>query len=421
MSTFKSSFMQEAQARGFIYQGTDPEALDALMAKKSIAAYIGFDATASSFHVGNLVQIMQLRLLQKHGHKPLVLMGDGTTLIGDPSGKDDMRQLLTPEQIEVNLQSLQKVFASYLTFGTGGSEAVMLRNSEWLLPLNYIDFLREVGRHFSVNRMLTFEAIKQRLDRDQPLSFLEFNYMIFQAYDFLELYNRYECVLQLGGSDQWGNILNGVDLTRRVTGKEVFGLTAPLITTSDGKKMGKTAQGALWLNAEMKSPFEFWQFWRNTQDADVGRFLRLFTDLPLDEIKRLEALKDSEINEAKKILADEVTKLCHGSEEVQKARTTAETLFASGEGGLENLPTVVVSEKQLVQGVSLLDLFRETTLCPSNAEARRLIRGAGARLNDVVIENENALLTPADFDTAGVAKLSAGRKRHALVKREIAL
>ena len=415
---YKSSYLQEVHARGFIHQGTNLEELDARMAKGPITAYIGFDATATSLHVGNLVQIMQLRLLQKHGHTPLVLMGDGTTRIGDPSGKDASRQLLTPEKIDQNVAGIQKAFEKYITFGDAPSDAKMLRNSDWLLPLNYLDFLRDYGRHFSVNRMLSFDSVKLRLEREQTLSFLEFNYMIFQAYDFLELNRRQGCILQLGGSDQWGNIVNGVELTRRVDGKEVFGLTAPLITTADGKKMGKSVEGAIWLNEDERSSFEFWQFWRNTQDADVGRFLRLYTDIDLDEIARLEKLEGAEINEAKIILANAATQLCHGDAAVTQANETAKSLFATGGAGqsLESLPSIVVPKQQLEEGILALELFNKTGLSKSNGEARRLIRGGGAKLNDKAITDENLMVSLNDLHEDSYIKLSAGKKRHALVK-----
>ncbi len=418
MTSFKSSYLQEVHARGFIHQGTNLDALDEKMAKGSVTAYIGFDATATSLHVGNLVQIMQLRLLQKHGHKPLVLMGDGTTRIGDPSGKDASRQLLTPEKIDENVAGIQKVFSQYLTFGDQKSDAMMLRNSDWLLSLNYLDFLRDYGRHFSVNRMLSFDSVKLRLEREQNLSFLEFNYMIFQAYDFLELSKTFNCELQLGGSDQWGNIVNGVELTRRVSSKEVFGLTAPLITTADGKKMGKSVEGAIWLNEEALPTFDFWQFWRNTQDADVGRFLRLYTDINLAEIARLEKLEGADINEAKIILADAATKMCHGEEAVHQAKETAKTLFETGgaSNSLDNLPFVEVSRSQLEAGILAIDLFRQADLAKSNGEARRLVRGGGAKINDTAVNDENMSLSVTDLQDDSYIKLSAGKKRHALVK-----
>lgn len=417
MTHFKSSFLQEAFWRGFIHQGTDLESLDTLMTNQSVTAYIGFDATAASLHVGSLSQIMWLRLLQKHGHKPLVLMGDGTTQVGDPSGKDASRQLLTPIEIEAHVTSIQRIFNNYLTFGDHPNDALLLRNSQWLLPLNYIEFLRNYGIYFTINRMMTFDSVRLRLDREQPLSFLEFNYMILQAYDFLELYRLYGCTLQLGGSDQWGNIVNGVDLIRRVEGADAYGLTNPLITTSDGAKMGKTAKGAVWLSGELLSPYDFWQYWRNTQDSDVGRFLRLFTDLPQDEIQRLESLQGAEINEAKKVLADEVTRLCHGSDAVEQARGTAEKLFEAGSSeGLDTLPTEHLEPTELEQGILAVELLRRTGLASSNSDARRLIRGQGARVNDTLITDENLLITPSHLTPQGHIKLSAGKKKHALVK-----
>lgn len=417
MTQFKSNFLQEASWRGFIHQGTDLESLDTLMATQSITAYIGFDATAASLHVGSLLPIMWLRLLQKHGHKPLVLMGDGTTQIGDPSGKDTSRQLLTPVEIEANVTSIQKIFSNYLTFGDKPHDALLLRNSQWLLPLNYIEFLRNYGAHFTINRMLTFDSVRLRLEREQPLTFLEFNYMILQSYDFLELYRFYGCKLQLGGSDQWGNIVNGVDLIRRLEGVDAYGLTNPLITTADGAKMGKTAKGAVWLSGDLLSPYDFWQYWRNTQDADVGRFLRLFTDMSQDDIQKLESLQGAEINEAKKILADEVTRLCHGEEAVQQARNTAEKLFETGSSeGLDTLPTEYLEAAELNQGILVVELLRRTGLASSNSDARRLIRGQGARVNDTIITDEALLITESHLTPQGHIKLSAGKKKHALVK-----
>lgn len=420
---FSSSYLKDVSWRGFIHQGTNLEALDEKMSKEgpdgTVVAYIGFDATAPSLHVGNLLQIMQLRRLQQHGHKPLVLMGDGTTRIGDPSGKDASRQLMTPEKIQQNVDGIKKVFSKYLTFGEGPSDAVMLQNSDWLLGLNYLDFLRDFGKHFSVNRMLSFDSVKLRLEREQTLSFLEFNYMIFQAYDFLELNRRYGCTLQLGGSDQWGNIVNGVELTRRVDAKEVFGLTAPLVTTADGKKMGKSVDGAIWLNDDMLSSFDFWQFWRNTQDADVGRFLRLYTDLQEDEIKKLEALEGAEINAAKVVLADEATRLCHGVEAVLRANETAQSLFAERKTGamnLDDLPSVSVNKADLDQGLPLLPCFVDLGLASSLGEVRRLIKGGGAKVNDQPLQDDKASVTESLFDEKGYMKLSAGKKRHGVVK-----
>ncbi len=418
MKSFSSEFLQASYARGFIHQGTDLEGLDQLLNKQIVVAYLGFDATAKSLHVGNLVQIMRLRLLQRSGHRPIVLMGGGTTRIGDPSGKDEMRQFLDENKIQENLQSIKKIFAKYLHFGDGTTDALMVNNADWLNELNYLDFLRDYGRHFSINRMLTFDSIRQRLEREQSLSFLEFNYMILQAYDFLELNRRYDVRMQMGGADQWGNIISGVDLTRRFTQQETFGLTSPLITTSSGAKMGKTAQGAVWLEDSLLSSYDFWQYWRNTADDDVGRFLRLFTDLPIPEIERLEALKGSEINEAKKILADEATRLCHGENAVSDARKTAENLFENPEGNVANsaLTTVFIEKSQLLQGLPIYEAFRLTGLSESNGDARRLIRGGGARLDDEAISDEALLLNLNSFKDKDYLKLSAGKKRHALLK-----
>lgn len=420
MTTLKSEFLLECQSRGFLHQATDLEGLDHRLTQKPLVAYLGFDATATSLHVGNLMQIMLLRILQKYGHKPLVLIGGGTTRAGDPSGKDEMRKLLSVDDIANNSASIGKIFKKYLKFGEGLSEAILVNNADWLLQLNYLDFLRDYGRHFSVNRMLTFDSIRMRLEREQNLSFLEFNYMVLQAYDFLELNRRYECVLQFGGADQWGNIVSGVDLVRRVDQKDVYGMTTPLITTSDGAKMGKTARGAIWLNEDMLSSYDYWQFWRNTADQDVGRFLRLYTEISLDEIKRLESLEGAEINEAKKVLADAATLLCHGAGAVQEARKTAESLFVKAGGEdyeamLAALPSMNVSKDQVSQGLSVLDLFKNMGLTTSNGETRRLIQGSGARLNDQLVSDEFYKVTLDDFDEKGRLKLTAGKKRHGLV------
>ncbi len=415
----KSEFLKILQERGFIHQGTDLEALDDKMAEGPITAYTGFDATAPSFHVGNLVQIMLLYWLQKCGHRPLVLLGGATTKIGDPSGKDESRKLLDDAEIDKNIISLSRIFERAVTFGTGPQDAVLLNNTHWIDTLNYPAFLRDFGHHFTVNRMLSFESVRLRLEREQPMTFLEFNYMILQAYDFLELYKRYGCLLEIGGSDQWGNIINGVELVRRVTHKTVYGLTTPLITTASGAKMGKSSKGAIWLNADLLPPFDFWQFWRNTDDADVGRFLRLFTNLPLDEIKRLEKLEGAEINEAKKILADAVTLFIHGPEAVQTARETAAKLFEVQGASLDEaaLPTLLLSDAELEAGVSVTDLFHRLNLTGSKGEARRLIEGGGARLNDTPITDELLTLTLTSFNDDDMIKLSAGKKRHGLVKR----
>ena len=414
MPKVKSEFLIQAQARGFVHQCTDEAALDALACQGPVTAYIGFDCTAPSLHAGHRVSIMTLRLLQKTGHKPIVLMGGGTTKVGDPSGKDEMRRALTDEDIAANMAGIKQVFAKYLTFGDGPTDAVMVNNADWLDRLNYIEFLRDVGRHFSVNRMLTFDSVKLRLEREQPLTFLEFNYMILQAYDFMELSRRYDCRLQMGGSDQWGNIVNGVELTRRIDDKAVFGLTTPLLTTSSGAKMGKTAAGAVWLNADMLSAYDFWQYWRNTEDADVGKFMRLFTDMPLDEIARLEALEGAELNEAKKVLATEVTRLCHGDAAAETAAETARKTFEEGALG-DDLPSIHVPLARLQAGIPAFELFREAALAASNGEARRLIKGGGARINDAKVDSETAAVSAADLKD-GVIKLSAGKKRHALVR-----
>lgn len=415
MATLKSNFLEAAIARGFMHQCTDLDALDAKAASEAVTAYIGFDCTAPSLHAGSLVSIMLLRLFQKAGHKPIVLMGGGTTKVGDPSGKDSARKLLTDDDIAANMAGIRKVFEKFLVFGDGPTDAVMVNNADWLDELKYIPFLRDVGRHFSVNRMLTFDSVKLRLDREQPLSFLEFNYMILQGYDFLELYRRHGCALQMGGSDQWGNIVNGVDLGRRIAEAPLFGLTTPLLTTASGAKMGKTADGAIWLNDDMLPAYDYWQYWRNTEDADVGKFLRLFTELPLDEIERLEGLSGAEINDAKKILADEATTLCHGRAAAEKARATAEKTFEQGGLG-EALPTIHIDPTRLAEGVAAFQLMKEAGLAASSGEARRLIKGGGGRLNDEKIEDENLLIGTNNLNGEGVIKLSAGKKRHVLVK-----
>jgi len=411
----KSEFINALDARGYIQDATDLTALDEKAASGVITAYIGFDLTASSLHVGNLVSIMLLRRLQQAGHKPIVLMGGGTTKVGDPSGKDETRKLLTPEQIEQNKNNILKAFQQFLTFGDGPSDAIMVDNSEWLDKLEYIPFLRDIGRHFSINRMLTMDSVKLRLEREQPLSFLEFNYMILQAYDFLELNRRFDCVLQMGGSDQWGNIVNGVDLTRRVASNTVYGLTTPLITTADGAKMGKTAKGAVWLNEDALPAYDYWQFWRNTQDADVGKFLRIFTDVPLDEIARLEALEGQDINEAKKILATEATAMCRGRAAAEAAAETARKTFEEGVSGA-SLPRIEIDAARLHDGLSVIDAFVETGLAKSKGEARRLIRGGGAKLNDVKITDEAQTLSSSDLDDHQQIKLSSGKKKHALIE-----
>ncbi|MEX2648937.1 MAG: tyrosine--tRNA ligase [Alphaproteobacteria bacterium] len=417
MGPFKprSAFLARVFDRGFLHQCTDLAALDARTAAGTIPGYIGFDCTAPSLHVGSLVSIMLLRHLQQSGHKPIVLMGGGTTKIGDPSFRDEARPLLTETDIARNMAGIRRVFERYLAFGDGPTDAVMVDNAEWLDRLAYIPFLREVGAHFSVNRMLAFESVRLRLEREQPLSFLEFNYMILQAYDFVELARRHGCVLQMGGSDQWGNIVNGVELGRRIDGRELHGLTTPLITIASGAKMGKTARGAVWLNAEQRSPYDFWQFWRNTEDDDVGRFLRLFTDLPLGEIARLERLRGAERNAAKKVLADETTRLAHGPEAAAGAAETARRTFEEGAAGAA-LPTIEVSRIELQAGIPAFELFRRAGLAASGGEARRLIKGGGARLNDAPVEIETRPVTLDDLDAQGTIKLSAGRKKHALAK-----
>ena len=415
MPNYESQFMQLMHDRNFIHQVTDETELDAMMDRGRVTAYIGFDCTADSLHVGSLVQIMMLRHLQKCGHRPIVLMGGGTTKVGDPSGKDDARQLLSDENIKHNKEGIRKIFEKYLVFGDGPTDALMVDNDEWLSNLEYVRFLREYGRHFSVNRMLSFDSVKLRLDREQPLSFLEFNYMILQAYDFLELQRRHNCILQMGGSDQWGNIINGVELVRRVDQKSIFGLTTPLVTTASGEKMGKSASGAIWLNSDRLSPYEFWQFWRNTEDGDVGRFLRLFTDIPLDEIAKLEMLKGSELNEAKKILASEITKLCHGLNASESAASTAQKIFEEGLLGAD-LPTILIDTKQLEQGLWIIEALKQAEFIKSNGEGRRLINNGGVRLNDVVVENEGQKILISDANSDGVIKLSSGKKRHALLK-----
>ncbi|MDJ0894705.1 MAG: tyrosine--tRNA ligase [Alphaproteobacteria bacterium] len=415
MSTATSDFLHRLYARGFVHQCTDLEGLDALARESVITAYIGFDCTAPSLHVGSLIQIMLLRILQQTGHKPIVLMGGGTTKVGDPSGKDDTRQLLSPEQIAANMAGIKRVFEQYVQFGDGPTDAVMVDNADWLDKLAYIDLLRHVGRHFSVNRMLTMDSVKLRLDRDQPLSFLEFNYMVLQSYDFVELYRRYGCRLQLGGSDQWGNIVCGIDLGRRMAQAELFGVTTPLLTTASGAKMGKTAEGAVWLNADMLSVFDYWQFWRNCEDADVGRFLRLFTEVEEAEIARLEALEGAELNDAKKILATEATALCHGRDAAEQAARTAREVFEQG-AAAAGLPTLDVPRAEIAAGVPLFALLVRTGLAKSSGEARRLIKGGGARLNDAVVSDEQRLVTADDLDADGQLKLSFGKKRHALVR-----
>lgn len=409
----KSDFIAVMMERGFLADCTDYQGLDDALIAGVVPGYIGFDATAKSLHVGSLIQIMTLRWLQKTGHKPITLMGGGTTKVGDPSFRADERPLLNSAQIDDNISGIKQVFSQYLEYGDGPSDALMINNAEWLDGLNYLDFLRDIGRHFSVNRMLAFESVKSRLDREQSLSFLEFNYMILQAYDFLELNRRYGCLVQFGGSDQWGNIVNGIDLTRRVLDHQIFGLTTPLLTTSDGKKMGKSADGAVWLNADMRSPYEFWQFWRNTTDADVGRFLKLYTELPVDECDRLGALEGSEINAAKIQLANEVTTLCHGAKAAATAEQTSHDVFAQGGIG-DDLPTLSLSSADIGDGISIVQLIVKSGLAKSGKEAKRLISENGARLDDAPLTNAGLMIDAGALSSP--IKLSAGKKRHALVK-----
>jgi tyrosyl-tRNA synthetase len=412
MGPFKSDFLRALSERGFIHQITDAASLDARAQSGVISAYIGFDATADSLHIGNLVQIMLLRRLQQTGHRPIALMGGGTTKVGDPSGRDETRQLLTEDQINANITGIRATFARFLDFGAGPAGAIMANNDDWLKDLQYIDFLRDVGRHFTINRMLTMDSVKLRLEREQPLTFLEFNYMIMQGYDFVELNKRYGCTLQMGGSDQWGNIVQGVELGRRMNEAQLFGLTSPLITTSSGAKMGKTASGAVWLNPNRLSPYDYWQFWRNTEDGDVGRFLRLFTDLPLQEIARLENLKDAEINVAKEILATEATRLCHGEASAGEAAATAARAFAGG--AAEGLPTFTLNTGE---PVLIIDVAIALGMAASKSEARRLIDQGGVRLNDQPVKAATASITEADLDGSGLARLTVGKKRHGIIRR----
>jgi tyrosyl-tRNA synthetase len=405
MASYTSSLLRLLDERGYIHQVTDAAALDALAARQIVPSYIGFDATAPSLHVGNLVQIMQLRRIQQAGHKPIVLMGGGTTKVGDPSGKDEGRKLLSSEEIDANIASIRRVFGRFLTFGDGPTDAIMVNNDDWLGGLEYIPFLREVGRHFTINRMLTFDSVKLRLDREQPMTFLEFNYMILQAYDFLELSRRAGVRVQMGGSDQWGNIINGLELARRIDGTEVFGVTTPLITTADGAKMGKTAAGAVWLDGELLSPYDYWQFWRNTADADVGKFLRLFTDLPLDEIARLEALPGAEINSAKAILATEATAMLHGREAASAAAGTAQATFAEGGAGTD-LPTLSAGS-----GISILAALTGLGFCASNGEAKRKLAEGAVRVDDQAVSDAALIIQVSN----GPVKISLGKKKHGLL------
>jgi tyrosyl-tRNA synthetase len=417
MTAPRSEFLKVLTERGFIHQTSDVAGLDKAAADGRITAYIGFDCTASSLHVGSLVQIMMLHWLQRTGHKPIVLMGGGTTRVGDPSGRDESRRMLSAEDIEANKRGIGSVFSRFLTFGEAPNDAIMVDNAEWLLKLNYVEFLRDVGRHFSVNQMLTFDSVRLRLDREQPLSFIEFNYMILQAYDYVELAKRYGCILQMGGSDQWGNIINGIDLGRRMGTPQLYAVTTPLITTASGTKMGKTAAGAIWLNPDLMSPYDYWQFWRNTEDADVGRFLRLFTVLPMDEIARLEALPCAEINEAKKVLATEATALLHGREAAERAAETARMTFEQG-ALAESLPTIEVPAQVLEAGLGILTAFGPdfAKLLPSTGEARRQVKSGGLRVNDQAVTDERGTLGPRDLTPEGVIKLSFGKKRHVLLR-----
>src|SRR5215211_5662929 len=415
MSDYKSDFLRVLASRGFIHQVSEPEALDRLAAASRITAYVGFDCTAPSLHVGNLLSIMLLYWLQQTGHRPIALMGGGTTRVGDPSGKDESRRILSDETIDQNLKGIRAIFSKFLKFGDRPGDALMANNADWLNTLSYVDFLREVGRHFSVNRMLSFDSVKLRLERQQELSFLEFNYMVLQAYDFVELYKRYGCVLQMGGSDQWGNIVNGIDLGRRMANGHLFALTTPLITTAGGAKMGKTAAGAVWLNPDLVSPYEYWQFWRNTDDGDVARFLKLFTELPLEEIDRLTRLGGQELNEAKKVLATEATAMVHGRATAEAAAETARRTFEQGEIA-KTLPSIDVLAAELAAGLGVLTAFVRAGLVGSTSDARRQIKAGGLRVNDIAVTDGRATLSERDVTSVGAIKLSLGRKRHVLLK-----
>ena len=414
MTAFKSDFLRVLSERGFVHQISDETGLDDLLARETVTAYIGFDPTAPSLHAGGLIQIMMLHWFQQTGHRPISLMGGGTGMVGDPSFKDDARQLMTPATIEANIASIKKVFSSYLAYGEGPKDALMLNNAEWLLPINYLEFLRDVGRHFSVNRMLSFDSVKTRIDREQSLSFLEFNYMILQAYDFVELNRRHGCRLQMGGSDQWGNIINGIDLGHRMGTPQLYALTSPLLTTASGAKMGKSLSGAVWLNPEMLSAWDFWQYWRNTEDADVGRFLKLYTTLPLDEIAKLAALGGAEINEAKKILATEVTAMLHGRTAAEAAAETARKTFEEGTVAAD-LPSITIPAAELSAGIGVLTAFVRAGLVPSTGEARRQVKAGGLRVNDAPVTDERAQLGDTDL-VDGAIKLSFGRKKHVLLR-----
>lgn len=409
-----SDFLHIMQERGFLHQCTDIDGLRKQLESGTVTCYTGYDATATSLHAGSLLSIMMMRWFQKCGHRPIVLMGGGTTKVGDPTGKDESRKMLSDADIDNNIAGIRKVFQKFITFGNSPTDALMVNNAEWLEKINYIEFLRDYGPHFSVNRMLTMDSVRLRLEREQSLSFLEFNYMLLQAYDFLELYRRYGCTAQFGGSDQWGNIIGGVDLVRRILQKESFGLTCPLLTTSSGKKMGKSATGAVWLNDDMFSAYDYYQYWRNTEDTDVARMLKIYTELPMDEIARLEALRGGEINEAKKILAFEATRMCHGQKAAEDAAETARKTFEEG-GAAEGLPTIKIENKALAEGIPAFVLFKDAGLAASGGEARRLIAGGGARINDEKVDNDQRIVTLADVGNDGHIKLSAGKKKHALV------
>ncbi|MBE0703395.1 MAG: tyrosine--tRNA ligase [Bradyrhizobiaceae bacterium] len=415
MTAYKSDFLNVLEQRGLIHQISDPAALDDACTKGPITAYVGYDATATSLHIGNLISVTMLYWLQQTGHRPITLMGGGTSMVGDPSFRDEQRKLLDEATIASNIEGIKKIFGRILRYGEGATDALMINNAEWLLKLNYVSFLRDVGRYFSVNRMLSFDSVKLRLDREQSLSFLEFNYMIMQGYDFVEINRRYGCILQMGGSDQWGNIINGVDLSHRMGGPQLYALTTPLLTTSSGAKMGKTAKGAVWLNGDVFSPYDFWQYFRNTEDADVGRFLKVFTRLPLDEIARLEKLGGAEINEAKKILATEATAVVHGRVAADEAAETARRTFEEG-AIAQNLPTLEIARGELESGASVLALFVKAGLVASNGEARRQIKGGGIRVNDTPVTDDKMMLTPDVLTPEGVIKLSLGKKRHVLLK-----
>ena len=416
MTAYKSEFLKILAERGFIYQTSDDDALDKLFATGSVAGYIGFDATATSLHAGSLIQIMMLHWMQQTGHRPIALMGGGTSMIGDPSLRDEARKLLTADDINTNLVGIKQAFARYLQFEESGGNALMVNNADWLMNINYIEFLRDVGQHFSVNRMLSFDSVKLRLDREQSLSFLEFNYMILQAYDFTELNRRYDCRLQMGGSDQWGNIINGIDLGRRLDGSSLFALTSPLLTTASGGKMGKSASGAVWLNADLRSVYDFWQYWRNTEDADVERFLKLYTTLPMNEIARLGALQGAELNDAKLVLATEVTALLHGREEAEKAAETARVTFAEGQTAAD-LPGITVPSAEIDAGAGLLGLLVQAELVKSNSDARRGIKSGAVKVNDIAVADEKMLIDSSHLINDGAAKLSFGKKRHVLVRK----